>query len=91
MRAEPHGDDDRVRMRQNLAAMIVIVCIVVLGTWLIESLRTYSRIQTCIEAGHRNACRWTKNTSHRLTDGPYCGWLGLAAGALVASCASSWA
>ena len=54
VRAEPHGDDDRVRMRQNLAAMIVIVCIVVLGTWLIESLRTYSRIQTCIEVGHRN-------------------------------------
>ena len=54
MLAEPDRDDDRVRMRQNLAAMIVIVCIVVLGTWLIESLRTYSRIQTCIEAGHRN-------------------------------------
>jgi hypothetical protein len=46
--------EDRLRMRQNLAALTVIVCIVVLGTWLIESLRTYSRIQTCIEAGHRN-------------------------------------
>jgi hypothetical protein len=46
--------EDRVRMRQNMAALAVAVAIVVLGTWLIESLRTYSRIQTCIEAGHRN-------------------------------------
>jgi hypothetical protein len=54
-RAHPADDvDDRMRMRQNMAAMIVIVAIVVLGSWLIESLRTYSRIQLCIEAGHRN-------------------------------------
>ncbi len=46
--------EDRVRMRQNMAALIVTVAIVVLGTWLIDSLRYYSRIQTCIEAGHRN-------------------------------------
>jgi hypothetical protein len=48
------ADDDRLRMRQNLAAMIVITTIVVLGAWLIDSLRHYSRIQSCIEAGHRN-------------------------------------
>jgi hypothetical protein len=46
--------EDRVRMRQNFAAFAVIVCIVVLGAWLMDSLSTYSRIQTCIEAGHRN-------------------------------------
>jgi hypothetical protein len=46
--------EDRLRMRQNLAALVVTLGIVVLGTWLIESLRYYSRIQTCIEAGHRN-------------------------------------
>jgi hypothetical protein len=46
--------EDRLRMRQNLAALVVIVAIVVLGTWLIESLQYYSRLQTCIEAGHRN-------------------------------------
>ena len=46
--------EDRLRMRQNFAALAVIVCIVVLGAWLMESLSTYSRIQTCIEAGHRN-------------------------------------
>lgn len=46
--------EDRLRMRQNLAALAVIIAIVVLGSWLIDSLRAYSRIQTCIEAGHRN-------------------------------------
>jgi len=47
-------DEDRLRMRQNLAAFVVIAAIVVLGTWLIGSLQYYSRLQTCIEAGHRN-------------------------------------
>jgi hypothetical protein len=46
--------EDRLRMRQNLAALGVIVAIVVLGTWLIDSLQHYSRLQTCVEAGHRN-------------------------------------
>src|SRR5262245_48442689 len=46
--------EDRLRMRQNLAALAVIVAIVVLGTWLIDSLQYYSRLQTCVEAGHRN-------------------------------------
>jgi hypothetical protein len=47
-------DEDRLRMRQNLAAGMVIAAIVVLGTWLIGSLHHYSRLQACIEAGHRN-------------------------------------
>jgi len=46
--------EDRMRMRQNLAAMIAIAAILVLGSWLIDSLRYYSRLQTCLEAGHRN-------------------------------------
>ena len=46
--------EDRLRMRQNLAALGVIVAIVVLGTWLIGSLQYYSRLQACVEAGHRN-------------------------------------
>jgi hypothetical protein len=46
--------DDRLRMRQNLAAIAVIVGIVLLGSWLIDSLRYYSRLQACVEAGHRN-------------------------------------
>jgi hypothetical protein len=54
-RVDPDEEaEDRLRMRQNVAALVVISCIVVLGTWLIEGLRTYSRIQMCVEAGHRN-------------------------------------
>lgn len=47
-------DEDRLRMRQNVAAFLVIVAIVGLGSWLMASLHYYSRLQTCIEAGHRN-------------------------------------
>ena len=41
-------------MRQNLIAAVAIACIVVLGTWLIDSLRAHSRVQMCLEVGHRN-------------------------------------
>jgi hypothetical protein len=50
----PDAREDGLRMRQNLAALGVIVAIVVLGGWLIDSLRYYSRLQACLEAGHRN-------------------------------------
>jgi hypothetical protein len=55
-RGLPAADDadDRLRMRQNLAAVVVIAAIVVLGSWLIDNLQHYSRLQACIEAGHRN-------------------------------------
>jgi hypothetical protein len=55
-RGLPAAEDaeDRLRMRQNLAAIVVIAAIVVLGAWLIDSLHYYSRLQACIEAGHRN-------------------------------------
>jgi hypothetical protein len=66
-RAHPDDADDRMRMRQNLAALTVIVCIVALGTWLMESLTTYSRIQTCIEAGHRNCVP----VDHKYQPSPY--------------------
>jgi hypothetical protein len=46
--------EDRLRMRQNLAAIVAIVAIVVLGGWLIDNLRYYSRLQACFEAGHRS-------------------------------------
>jgi hypothetical protein len=47
-------DEDRLRMRQNVAAFLVIVAIVGGGAWLMDSLHYYSRLQTCLEAGHRN-------------------------------------
>ena len=66
-RAHPDDAGDRMRMKQNMAAFLVIVCIVVLGTWLMESLTTYSRIQTCIEAGHRNCVP----VDHKYQPSPY--------------------
>jgi|RhiMethySRZTD1v2_1073278.scaffolds.fasta_scaffold3027575_1 hypothetical protein len=48
------ADEDRLRMRQNLAAFLVIVVIVGFGSWLMTSLHYYSHLQACIEAGHRN-------------------------------------
>jgi|RhiMethySRZTD1v2_1073278.scaffolds.fasta_scaffold622474_2 hypothetical protein len=52
--AKTDADEDRLRMRQNVAAFLVIVAIVGIGSWLMASLHYYSRLQTCIEAGHHN-------------------------------------
>jgi hypothetical protein len=52
--ADDEEIEDRLRMRQNLAAFLVIVAIVATGTWLMASLQYYSRLQTCLEAGHRH-------------------------------------
>lgn len=61
--------EDRIRMRQNLAAMAVIVMIVALGAWLIDGLRHYARVQTCLEAGHRNCVP----VEHKYQPSPYQG------------------
>ncbi|HEX2334912.1 MAG TPA: hypothetical protein VHI72_00415 [Hyphomicrobiaceae bacterium] len=46
--------EDRLRMQQNVGALIAVLLIVVLGAWLIDRLTTYSRTLACIEAGHRS-------------------------------------
>jgi len=46
--------EERLRMQQNVGALIAVLLIVVLGAWLIDRLTTYSRTLACIEAGHRN-------------------------------------
>ena len=46
--------EDRARMRQNFAASIAVVCIIVLGIWLVDGLLRYSRTLMCLEAGHRH-------------------------------------
>jgi hypothetical protein len=51
---QPEAAADRLRMQQNLAALCVVIVLVGLGSWLIESLQKASRIQACIEAGHRS-------------------------------------
>ena len=55
--AEPTPEDDledRRRMRQNLATMVLVVVLVLLGAWMIERLRIYSKTMVCIETGHRS-------------------------------------
>jgi hypothetical protein len=52
--AHDEEGEDRLRMRQNLAAFLLIVAIVAAGTWLMANLHYYSRLQACLEAGHRN-------------------------------------
>ena len=46
--------EDRLRMQQNVGALIAVLLIVLLGAWLIDRLTTYSRTLACIEAGHRS-------------------------------------
>src|SRR5262245_33785691 len=46
--------EDRRRMRQNLAAFALVVVLLVLGAWMIERLRIYSRTLACIESGQRS-------------------------------------
>jgi hypothetical protein len=45
---------DRQRMRENLAAALIIVLLLGMGYWLIDELRASAHITACLEAGHRN-------------------------------------
>jgi hypothetical protein len=51
---QPDEVDYRLRTQQNLAALGVVIIIVVFGGWMIDQLRTYSRIRACFDVGHRN-------------------------------------
>jgi hypothetical protein len=53
----PDPVEDRQRMRENLAALVVVVLLLVLGVWLIERLSIYSRNLACIEFGHRSCLK----------------------------------
>lgn len=44
-------------MHQNLAALALVIVLLVLGAWMIERLRIYSRTMACIEAGHRSCLK----------------------------------
>jgi hypothetical protein len=41
-------------MQQNLAAFLLVVALLVVGAWMIERLKAYSRSLACLESGHRN-------------------------------------
>ncbi len=46
--------DERVRTRQNLAAVAVVTLLGLASYYVMNELRATSRIMACIEAGHRN-------------------------------------
>ena len=50
----PDAAEDRRRMQQNLATLVLVIVLLVLGAWLIDRLRAYSRTLACIESGHRS-------------------------------------
>lgn len=45
--------EDRRRMQQNLAAFLLVVVLLVVGAWMIERLKAYSRTLACLETGQR--------------------------------------
>ena len=45
---------DRRRMRENLAAALIIALLLGTGYWLIDELRASAHVTACLEAGHRN-------------------------------------
>jgi cytochrome oxidase assembly protein ShyY1 len=44
-------------MQQNLAVLALVVVLLVLGAWMIERLRIYSRTMACVETGHRSCLK----------------------------------
>jgi len=40
-------------MQQNLAAFLLVVVLLVVGVWMIDRLKAYSRAMACLESGHR--------------------------------------
>ncbi|HEX6002224.1 MAG TPA: hypothetical protein VFZ16_22950 [Hyphomicrobiaceae bacterium] len=56
-------EEDRLRMRQNLAAFLVIIAIVTAGSWLMANLQRTSQLRACLEAGHRNCLQAQHLTS----------------------------
>ena len=60
-RSAPDAAEDRRRMQQNLAALVAVVVLLVLGAWMIDRLKAYSRAMACIESGHRSCMKLDVN------------------------------
>ena len=67
------ADEDRHRMRQNVAAALVVILLVMTGLWLIDQLRTSARIATCLEAGHHNCLPLNVEHGSAAMSAPRCG------------------
>lgn len=46
--------DERLRMKQNLAAAVVLALLMAAGLWLVSELAANSHVLTCLEAGAPN-------------------------------------
>ena len=55
-----HDQADRVRMRENLAAALIIALLLGTGYWLIDELRASARVTACLQAGHQNCAGLSK-------------------------------
>jgi len=59
--SHPDAAEDRRRMQQNFAALVAVVVLLVLGVWMIDRLKAYSRAMACIESGHRSCLKLDVN------------------------------
>jgi len=48
------GQEDSRRTRQNVFVLCFLIGLLLAGLWLFSALRSYLRIEACIEAGYRN-------------------------------------
>ena len=48
------GGEDRNRTRQNVAVLGILLGLLLAGLWLFSALRSYLKVEACIEAGYRN-------------------------------------
>jgi hypothetical protein len=47
-------DDHRSRTRQNVIVLAALIALLILGWWLYGALRSYLRLEACIETGRRD-------------------------------------
>jgi len=47
-------DDGKRRTRQNIIVLCFLLGLLLAGLWLFSVLRSYLRVEACVEAGYRN-------------------------------------
>jgi hypothetical protein len=59
-------DEYRLRMQQNLAAIVALALFLVAGLWLFHALKTSSHTLQCVEAGFQNCIPSDQRESGKL-------------------------
>jgi hypothetical protein len=57
----PEKESDRTR--QNVVVLCVLLGLLLGGLWLFSALRSYLKIEACIEAGYRNCAPTDRGAS----------------------------